>query len=109
MEDKNIMEKEPISFSVELSKPDVKVSWLKDGLKVSASEDFDIKMDGCIHTLTKKEASLEDAGKYMLVFEDKKTDANLGVTGIFRTIFPHNICYQYWKNLWYKTYIFVSL
>ncbi|GFS00827.1 titin [Elysia marginata] len=79
LEDQNIVEKEPIEFTCELSKPGVKVSWLKDGFKVSEEDGFKITTDGAKHTITKDSATLDDAGKYMLVFEDKKTFANLGV------------------------------
>ncbi|GFO38541.1 titin, partial [Plakobranchus ocellatus] len=79
LEDQNILEKEPIKFTCELSKPGVKVSWLKDGFKVSEDDGFKITVDGNLHTITKDSATLEDAGKYMLVFEDKKTSGNLGV------------------------------
>ncbi|KAI8775759.1 titin isoform X2, partial [Biomphalaria glabrata] len=79
LEDQNIKEKQPFTFTCELSKPGVKVSWLKDGLKVSPEDGFKVTVEGKVHTLSKDSATLEDAGKYMLLFEDKKSSANLGV------------------------------
>ena len=93
LEDQNIVEKEPIKFTCELSKSGVKVSWLKDGFKVSEEDGFKITVDGTKHTITKDSATLEDAGKYMLVFEDKKTAANLGVEREFG--FYHSFCLRY--------------
>lgn len=82
LQDQKVKEKEPVTFTCELSKPGVKVSWLKDGFKISEEDGFIVKVDGKTHTLTKVSATLEDAGKYMLIFEDKKSTANLGVEGL---------------------------
>ncbi|KAH9498303.1 hypothetical protein Btru_006488 [Bulinus truncatus] len=82
LEDQNIKEKQPFTFTCEISKPGVKVSWLKDGLKVSSEDGFKVTVDGRVHTLTKDSATLPDAGKYMLLFEDKKSSANLGVEAL---------------------------
>lgn len=75
-----------MTFTCELSKPGVKISWLKDGFKVSEEDGFKVKVDGKVHTLTKDSATLKDAGKYMVVFEDKKSSANLGVEGMLQWI-----------------------
>jgi hypothetical protein len=80
--DQNIKEKESFTFECELSKPGVKVNWLKDGSKVYPADGFKAKVNGTVHTLTKDDAMVEDAGKYTMAFEDKKTTANLGVEAV---------------------------
>ncbi|KAK7507540.1 hypothetical protein BaRGS_00001475, partial [Batillaria attramentaria] len=80
LSDQTVVEHEPFTFTCQVSKPNTKARWLKDGQEVKLADGFEIAVDGQTHTLVKKDASLEDKGKYTVVVEQKSSSANLGVS-----------------------------
>lgn len=81
LSDQKVEEKQPFTFTCQVSKPNAKARWLKDGQEITPADDVEISHDGQIHTLTKKDASLDDKGKYTVVIENKSSSAMLSVTG----------------------------
>ena len=76
-----MVEAQPFTFTCQVSKPNAKARWLKDGQEVTPADGYEITVDGQTHTLVKKEAVLEDKGKFTAIVEGKSTTANLTVSG----------------------------
>ena len=80
--DQSVMEKQPFTFTCEVTRPNVKARWLRDGQELTPADGYEITVDGLTHTLTKKEAVLEDKAKYTVIIEGKSSAANLTVSGM---------------------------
>lgn len=71
-----------VSFTCELSKPDVKVSWVKGKTPISKDDSkYTISNTGCVYTLTVKEVKPEDESDYTINVKDKKSTAELFIDG----------------------------
>lgn len=81
LSDQTVEEGKPFTFTCEVTKPNAKARWLRDGLELTPEEGYEIIVDGKTHTLTKKVAELNDKGKFTAVIEGKSTAATLNVTG----------------------------
>jgi hypothetical protein len=64
------VEGQTVSLSCELSKPDVPVVWLKDGVELQSDEHCALTVDGCMHSLTIHSATLEDEAEYTIRLND---------------------------------------
>ncbi|KAG5842162.1 hypothetical protein ANANG_G00174720 [Anguilla anguilla] len=62
-----------------VSPADAKVTWLRNGVAVTAGPKFKIAQDGANHSLTVTSVSLEDAGEITADAEGKTSKANLQV------------------------------
>ena len=81
------VEGQTVEMSCELSKPDQKVTWLKDGVELKPDDRFEVVVDGCLHRLTIRNATLEDEAEYTVrLTDDVSTKATLWVEGMSRTI-----------------------
>lgn len=79
--DQTVVEHEPFTFLCQVSKPNAKARWLKDGQEIVPAPGLEIIVDGQKHELVKKDAVLNDQGKYTIVVENKSSSASLGVSG----------------------------
>ena len=76
------VEGQTVEMSCELSKPDQKVTWLKDGVELKPDDHCDVVVDGCVHRLTIHNATLEDEAEYTVkLTDDVTTKATLWVEG----------------------------
>ena len=92
LSDQSVVEAQPFTFTCQVSKPNAKARWLKDGQEVTPADGYEITVDGHMHTLAKKEAVLEDKGKFTAIFEGKSTAANLAVSGRVPPQIPVYLC-----------------
>ena len=77
-------------MSCELSKPGQQVTWLKDGVELKPDDRCEVVVDGCVHRLTIRNATLEDEAEYTVkLTDDISTKATLWVEGA-----PGNICHK---------------
>ena len=81
LKDVATMEKETIHLVAELSKPDQKVRWMKDGQELMPSEHFTMAVDGTRQILTITGVSLDDIAKFSLAIDDKETSCQVSVKG----------------------------
>ncbi|XP_017571264.1 obscurin-like protein 1a isoform X2 [Pygocentrus nattereri] len=72
-------ERETASFEVELSHADVEGVWQKDGLRVKPNNTFRTSANGCVHSLTLTNLTLEDTGTITFSAEGLRTSARLVV------------------------------
>lgn len=74
-------------FEVELSRSDVKVHWLRQGVKIESSSKYKIIKENSIRKLVIYNVGLEDQMEYTCVAENIKTSSTLKVGGnIIKTI-----------------------
>ena len=74
------LEKDTVTFSCTLSKPDRQDGhWLYGGQPITPTERYSFNIDGCEQTLTISNLTLEDQGKYMYSIENVSTEATLFV------------------------------
>ncbi len=81
LKDTSVPESETATFTCELSKPDKKVTWHKNGKEIVPDEHFEIKAEGTVHTLKVKDTVSEDAAEYSVKLGDETTKAKLTVVG----------------------------
>jgi len=67
------------TFECELSKPGLKVEWMKDDKRLRRGDKIDMVSEGRTHRLIIEKAGSEDVGKYTAVYENISTSAVLSV------------------------------
>lgn len=72
---------ETAEFEVELSRADVKVHWLKNGVKIDSSSKYKITKHNSIRKMIIYNVELEDQMEYTCVAENIKTSSTLKVGG----------------------------
>lgn len=76
------VEGQTVEMSCELSKPGQKVTWLKDGVELQPDDRCEVVVDGCVHRLTIRSATLEDEAEYTVkLTDDVSSKATLWVEG----------------------------
>ncbi len=85
MQDLTVPEENSITLECELSKPDKKVKWLKDGkeIKPDRKKSITTKTDGRRHSLTIPRPVSDDSAEYTAKCGDHETKAKLTVEGSF--------------------------
>ncbi|ELT96013.1 hypothetical protein CAPTEDRAFT_139749 [Capitella teleta] len=73
------VEGDAVTLECQLSKPDLKVAWLKDGSEITPSEQVHITTDGTWQRLTLPHTVLDDEAEYAVQFNDQITKATLWV------------------------------
>ena len=81
LQDREVVETETTTFECELSKPDMKVKWLKDGKEVPRHFRFVKTTKNSQQLLTIKNAELGDAGQYQCIADAASSTAVLRVKG----------------------------
>lgn len=76
-----VPEKGTAVFECEVSVPWTRAKWLKDGVPITVSDGYDIRVDGTHHLLYLPKISKEDVGRYTVKIDDKETTARLRVKG----------------------------
>uniref|UniRef100_H2YLF8 Titin n=1 Tax=Ciona savignyi TaxID=51511 RepID=H2YLF8_CIOSA len=76
-----VEEKAKAVFECEISDPDVKVRWYKNGLPITNSDRVTIEANRKIHSVSLPWTLCSDTGSYQVVAEFAKSDAKLTVEG----------------------------
>lgn len=76
------VEEQTASLTCEVSQPNLKAVWLKDGKEIQPDEHCEVIVQGCIHTLIVHNANLEDEAEYTIkISETVMSKATLWVEG----------------------------
>lgn len=70
---------EPATFECEVTKPDTRAQWLKDGFDLHPSPKYDIGVAGRNYRLTVRDVDDRDAGDYAIVVKGHRSEARLDV------------------------------
>lgn len=71
-----------VTFECELSKPNVKVQWLKSGKPILPNKKFEVAMDGSVHRLVIRDiVNEEDIAEYTATVRGKSSKATLKING----------------------------
>uniref|UniRef100_H2YLF7 Uncharacterized protein n=1 Tax=Ciona savignyi TaxID=51511 RepID=H2YLF7_CIOSA len=77
LSDVNVLEKDGAVLQCEISDPDVKVRWYKNGLPITNSDRVTIEANRKIHSVSLPWTLCSDTGSYQVVAEFAKSDAKL--------------------------------
>jgi len=85
-----VVEHDKATLSCKLSKPNKKVTWLKNGVELSPTETprWSVVSDGCEYTLTLDDCNLDDTAQYSMRCEDVETSTTLTVDGTWSPTYP---------------------
>ena len=75
------MEKKTVTMECQVSKPDKKVTWYKEGQPITADENTEIIVDGCTHKLILHNTKMDDQAEYTAKVNGENTTAMLYVEG----------------------------
>ena len=78
----NVMEKNTITLECEVTKPDRKAIWKKNGVILEPSARIEMRVEGTKHYLTIKDAQLDDQDKYSITVEEAESTGKLTVEGV---------------------------
>ncbi len=81
LQDTSITEEDSVILTCELSKPDQKPAWLKNGKEIQPDDRVDISVDGTVHKLTIPKSAVDDSAEYTVKLGDLTTAAKLAVNG----------------------------
>ena len=83
LKDVTIPEEESVTLECELSKPDQKVKWLKNGKEIKPDKKRGIvpKVESTKHSLTIPKALTDDTAEYSVKCGDEETKGKLNVEG----------------------------
>jgi Immunoglobulin I-set domain len=70
---------EPAIFECEVTKPDARAQWLKDGFDLHHGSKYDIGVAGRNYRLTIRDVDDRDAGDYAIVVSGHRSEARLNV------------------------------
>jgi len=70
---------EPAMFECEVTKPDARAQWLKDGFDLQHGPKYDIGVTGRSYRLTVRDVDDRDAGDYAIVVKGHRSEARLEV------------------------------
>ena len=84
LKDTEVKVDKSVTLSCELSKPNQKVKWFKNGkeIKPDKKRGITIAVDGTKHTLTIPKSVAEDSAEYTVKLGDQQTMGKLTVTGL---------------------------
>lgn len=75
------IESSTVTLECQLSQPDEEVTWLKDGKKITPSENVELVVDGTWHRLILKDVPLDAEAEYTAKVDDEDSKAMLWVEG----------------------------
>ena len=98
LKDTKVPEKESVVLECEVSKPDFKPKWFKDGkeIKPDKKKGITTKIDGRKHSLTIPSTRVDDSGKYSVQLGDRETECNLTVEG--STVLNMSVLFLAWPT-----------
>ncbi|KAG8125332.1 hypothetical protein E2320_020646 [Naja naja] len=79
--DVDTLEKETVTFELELSHPNVLGVWTRDGIHVKPSSTCHMSATGCVHSLTLQRLTLDDTGTVAFTADTVRSCARLTVRG----------------------------
>ena len=84
LKDVTVPEEESVTLECELSKPDQKVKWLKNGKEIKPDRKRGVlpKVEGTKHTLTIPKTLKDDTAEYTVKIGDEETKGKLTVEGM---------------------------
>ena len=82
--DGSVVAGETAVLSCDVSKPNCKVSWYKNGTEIKPSDTVQLETNGTTQTLTIRNVNTMDAGDYTCRLGDEETKAKLTVLGKLR-------------------------
>ena len=82
---------EAISFECEVSLPQAKVTWLKDGLPLEEGPKYTVVEEGPIRRLVVKDVAKDDEADYTCVVGEQKTQAGLFVESKYNSTVQQGI------------------
>ncbi|XP_025027235.1 obscurin-like protein 1 isoform X6 [Python bivittatus] len=77
--DVETLEKETVTFELELSHPNVLGVWMRDGIRVKPSSTCRMSTNGCVHSLTLQGLTLDDTGTVVFTADTVRSCARLTV------------------------------
>jgi hypothetical protein len=83
LEDQTVKEKETLTLTCELNKPDKKVKWLKNGKEIKPDKRIKFSVDQYQRQLIMTDVTLTDSDKYTCVCGDVSTECTIKVEGKF--------------------------
>ena len=82
LKDQTVKEKESVTLECEVSKPNQKVLFFKNGQEIKIDKKhFKQTSKGTVHKLTISDSVLDDAGEYSAKIGDQATECKLTVIG----------------------------
>lgn len=70
---------ETVTFEIELTKGDARITWFKDGEEIDFNDDIQLRIDGKRQYLTIKHADVTDAGRFCCQVGESTSEADLTV------------------------------
>ena len=81
LHDTEVSQKATAVLDCEVSKPDAKATWYKNGEPITVQDGYDIRVDKTHHSLFLEKVSLDDTAEYKIVIQDKSSQAKFTVKG----------------------------
>ena len=81
LSDQTVIEFESVSFECEVSKPNLKSKWFKDGVELKNSDRVEIKSKDKRHFLSVHKCQLDDTSAISIKIENVESTAQLTVKG----------------------------
>jgi hypothetical protein len=81
LKDKKVKEKETLTLTCELNKPNKPVKWLKNGEEIVPDDRINFSVDQYLHQLVIADVTVTDADKYTCVCGDVSTKCTIKVDG----------------------------
>lgn len=70
-----------VTLECELTKPNVRVQWMKGKDPIASSDKYQLIMDGAVHRLTILNVTGDDLSDYSVVARGKTSSAKLSIEG----------------------------
>lgn len=87
-------EKDTVTLTCELSKPDTPCKWFKNDTEIQPSNHAQISYDGYTQQLVLTDVTVDDTAKYSCVCGDVSTEATLKVQGMCKANLRINVNLQ---------------
>lgn len=88
-------EKDTVTLTCELSKPDTPCKWFKNDTEIQPSNHAQISYDGYTQQLVLTDVTVDDTAKYSCVCGDVSTEATLQVQGMCKANLRINVNLQF--------------
>lgn len=83
--DQNVKVKGTSVMECELTRPNAKVCWQKDGQNIIPDHKFEISSNNCSRMLKVNDIATDDGGTYKCVCGSENTECRITVEGKFRS------------------------